>query len=344
VCIGTGRGISSKSMGCKLRSLSPLNFSTQEDARRTRMLLAAMIFDLTESGLRLELSEDHGKFEEFCNELAETLWRFDGLQRVISSVHVVTDIEVFYTHMLIVKFYFCRLTFLLHTLRHMHPHMTQAVIARGSCLFSGKVKRSGTGLALACSRDALATSEALLTTILSIKDRELLATAPDSIFGMISFAAAWITTTRFLMLQSKVMRSVPGSSGELLARTIKCLQQVALSTDDNASRCARVISGFVDTWEKKRRTQDAEAATATPGERNDTPQAAPPLSSAAKTTHYGYTNSLSTMTGPSPETTTSSPSELDYIFDQDVLLGLDFWQYLAELPNIQPAPTYNSHP
>ena len=46
-----------------------------------------MIFDLTETGLRLELSEDHGKFEEFCNELAEVLWRFDGLQRVISSVH-----------------------------------------------------------------------------------------------------------------------------------------------------------------------------------------------------------------------------------------------------------------
>jgi hypothetical protein len=51
------------------------------------MLLAAMIFDLTETGLRLELSEDHGKFESFCNELAEVLWRFDGLQRVISSVH-----------------------------------------------------------------------------------------------------------------------------------------------------------------------------------------------------------------------------------------------------------------
>jgi len=249
---------------------------------------------------------------------------------------VVTDIEVFYTHMLIVNFYFCRLTFLLHTLHHMHPHMTQSVIARGSCLFSGKVKRSGTGLALACSRDALASSEALLTTILSIKDRELLATAPDSVFGMISFAAAWVTTTRFLMLQSKVMRSVPGSSGELLARTIKCLQQVSLSTDDNASRCARVISGFVDTWEKKQRTQDAEVATMTPGQRNDTPQAAPPLPSAAKATHHGYTNSQSTMTGPSPETTTSSPSDLDYIFDQDVLLGLDFWQYLAELPNIQP--------
>ncbi len=87
VCIGTGRGISSKSTTCKLRSLSPLSFSTLADARRARMLLATMIFDLTETGLRLEISEDHGKFETFCNEISEVLWRFDGLQRVITSVH-----------------------------------------------------------------------------------------------------------------------------------------------------------------------------------------------------------------------------------------------------------------
>jgi hypothetical protein len=240
--------------------------------------------------------------------------------------------------MLIVNFYFCRLTFLVHTLRHMRMHMPPSVIARGgSCFFSGKVTRSGSGLALACSRDALASAEALLTTILSIKDRDLLATAPDSVFAMISFAAAFVTTSRFLILQSKAMRSVPGSSGELLTRTIKCLQQVALSTDDNASRCARVISGFVDTWEKRQGTRDAEAATVTPGERNDT-QTASCLSPTAKTTHHGYTDSQSTMTGPSPETTISSPSEFDYMLnlDQDILLGLDFWQYLAELPNIQP--------
>ena len=96
---------------------------------------------------------------------------------------MVTDIEVFYAHMLIVNFYFCRLTFLVHALRHMRMHMPPSVIARGGgCLFSGKVTRSGSGLALACARDALASSEALLTTILSIKDRELLATAPDPVF------------------------------------------------------------------------------------------------------------------------------------------------------------------
>jgi hypothetical protein len=98
VCIGTGRGVSSKTMACRLWSLTPLKFSTLEDARRTRVLLTAMIFDLTESGLRLEMSEDHNKFEKFCDESAEKLWRFDGIQRVITSVHGNSNHSMLYRH------------------------------------------------------------------------------------------------------------------------------------------------------------------------------------------------------------------------------------------------------
>lgn len=85
MCIGTGRGVSSKIAAHALRLLSPLNFSTLEDARKTRMLLANMIFDLTETGLRLEIPEDDNKFETFCDESAEIVWRLDGLQRIITS-------------------------------------------------------------------------------------------------------------------------------------------------------------------------------------------------------------------------------------------------------------------
>jgi hypothetical protein len=353
VCIGTGRGISSKSQAGKLRALSPLNFSTLPDARKTRTTLAAMIFDLTEKGLGLEMSEDHDKFEAFCNDLAEVLWRFDGLQRVVTSVHgnlkscsatkshgfaVVTDIEVFYAHVLIVIFYFCRLTFLVHILRHMRMHIPPSVVARGgSMFFSSTMTRSGCGLVLACPRDALASAEALLTTILCIKDKELLVTAPDSVFAMISFSAAYITTARSLILQSKGMQRLPGASEELLARTIKCLRKVSLSTDDNASRCARVISGFLDTWNESRDTHDTVASDETPSGRSDACQAAPSPFSASETTQHGYANSQSMMTGPSPETA-SSADGFDYLFnlDRDALLGPDFWQYLAEMPSVQP--------
>ena len=252
---------------------------------------------------------------------------------------VVTDIEVFYAHMLIVNFYFCRLTFLCHTLHQMRIHMPLSVMARGGSIpFTSKGTSSGCGLALSCSRDGLASAEALLTTILTITDKELLATAPDSVFAMISFAGAYITTSRFLIHQSKAMRSLPGASGELLARTIKRLQQVSLFADDNASRCARVISGFVDTWNEWQGPGDAETTSETPCERNhDGSRAASSLSSASKPTLHGYADSQSTMSGPSPATTSSS-GEFDYMFnlDQDALLGLDFWQYIAEMPNVQP--------
>jgi len=207
----------------------------------------------------------------------------------------------------------------------------------GACFFTSKVTRSGCGLALSCSRDALASAEALLATILSIKDKELLATAPDSVFAMISFAAAYITTSRFLILQSKAMRGLPGASEELLARMMKCLKQVSLSQDDNASRCARVISDFVDTWNKTQDTHDPVASGETPSGRSEASPAASSPSSTSKATYHGYTDSQSTIAGPSPETT-SSPDGLDYLFnlDQDALLGLDFWQYLAEMPSVQP--------
>jgi hypothetical protein len=154
---------------------------------------------------------------------------------------------------------------------------------------------------------------------------------------MISFAAAYITTSRFLILQSKAMRSLPGASEELLARMMKCLKQVSLSHDDNASRCARVISDFVDTWNKSQDTHDTVASSETPSGRSEPSQAASSPSSTSKATYHGYADSQSTIAGPSPETT-SSPEGLDYLFnlDQDALLGLDFWQYLAELPSVQP--------
>ena len=51
------------------------------------MLLSTKIFNLAEAGLRLEIVEDLDKFETYCDESAQMLYRFDGLQRVVTSVH-----------------------------------------------------------------------------------------------------------------------------------------------------------------------------------------------------------------------------------------------------------------
>jgi hypothetical protein len=190
---------------------------------------------------------------------------------------------------------------------------------------------------LICARDALASAEALLTTILSINDKKLLATAPDSVYAMISFAAGYITTSKLLFLQSRTLRWLPGVSDELLTRTIKCLQQVSLFADDNASRCARVISGFVETWHEKLNAHSTETMGEKLDEQDDSPEAGSSMSSVSKTRSYERTTSESSLVEPSPETIALSIGT-DYTFnlDQDIFLSPEFWQYFAEMPNAQP--------
>ena len=220
----------------------------------------------------------------------------------------------------------------------MRMHVPPAVAERAGTMFFSSTKvttRTGCGFALTCARDALSSSEALLTTILSIKDRNLLATAPDSVFAMISFAAAHLTMSRFLIIHAKAMRHFPGVSRELLVRTVKCLHQVSLSTDDNASRCARVISSFVDMWDDKEEAHGPEA-TRQAYDLNDSPQAVSALlSSGSNPTPPEYASSECTMAGPSHETT-SSIGDYTFNLDQDPLFGLDFWSYLSGIPDIQP--------
>jgi len=251
---------------------------------------------------------------------------------------VVTDIEVFYSHMLVVYFYFCRLAFVVHTLHHMRNHLPPSTaLCGGAAFFSSKLSRTGRGFTLICARDALASAESLLTTILSIADTELLATAPDSVYAMISFAAAFVTTAKFLFLQSRGMRHFPGASDELLARTVNRLQGVSLYADDNASRCARVISRFVDTWHEKLSAHDAETTGGKPAESGDFPRGVPAVSSVSKARHHDGASSEHIPAEPSPETT-SSLTGFDYMYslDQDTLFGPDFWQYLTEAPDLQP--------
>jgi hypothetical protein len=251
---------------------------------------------------------------------------------------VVTDIEVFYSHILVVYFYFCRLAFVVHTLHHMRIHIPPSTaLCGGSVFFSSKLSRTGRGFALTCARDALASAESLLTTILSIADTELLATAPDSVYAMISFAAAYVTTAKYLLLHSRGTRHFPGASDELLARTVKRLQGISLFPDDNASRCARVVSRFVDTWHEKLSAHDAETTGGTLAESGDPPRSAPTASSTSKAGYNDCASSENTPAEPSPETT-SSLTGFDYTFslDQDTLFGPDFWQYLTEAPDLQP--------
>lgn len=87
-------------------------------------------------------------------------------------------------------------------------------------------------------------------------------------------------------------------------------------------------------WNDKQEAHGPEDAGET-SDLNDSPEVVAALLS--HPTPHESASSESTMAGPSQETTPSI-GEYDYMFnfDQDPLFGLDFWSYLAGMPNTQP--------
>jgi len=98
-----------------------------------------------------------------------------------------------------------------------------------------------------------------------------------------------------------------------------------------------VVSGFVDTWNEKLSAHDAETMVDTSVDSGGSLQCAPAVSSISKARRDDGASSESTPAEPSPETATSLTG-VDFMFslDQDTLFGPDFWQYLAEAPDVQP--------
>lgn len=207
-----------------------------------------------------------------------------------------------------------------------------------------RLKRNGTNFALNGARDALASAEALLVTILSLPDDSMLSTAPDSYFAMLSFSAALIIAIKFIMLHLRDIRQIPGATTQLLTKTVDRLMKVALFPDHHAMRTAHVIQDFITKWE-------AHAAKIDGPHSGDANTQCPPASAPERSTEHITTNNDAST----PSATTSNthlpnllnpapmqpqlmqeivPSFDDFDFLQTNAdgrsLGLDFWQYFAD--------------
>ncbi|KAI0316112.1 hypothetical protein OF83DRAFT_1128488 [Amylostereum chailletii] len=336
-CLGTGRSVSSKTTDIEFSCLESLT-DTLDSARRARLLLMNRLYDLAECGLRLEMTNVPDHFDSFYEDVTELLFRFDGTHRLVAALPVTSDWDVFYLHMLSVHSFFCRLTFLVHILRLLRRHVPPAIGSGG--FFAAKIKKTGCAHALRCARDALTTSEAILTTILSVQEKELLATCPDAIFSMISFAASYMTMAKFMLLQSQGQRHIPGCGDQLIARVITCLNRISPSPDHHASRCAMVISNFVDTFLDKLAIFDAEQANKlggkpvhTPMDRESDPSPFPPhhTSPTMGTTSESTLSSSATLNG-TPELPHGAEFNFPSSLAPDELFGMEFWQYFADLP------------
>ncbi|TFY72967.1 hypothetical protein EVG20_g1 [Dentipellis fragilis] len=341
VCVGTGRLPSSQLSDLDVRLNRPLSTTSLESARVCRLIVNARIFYITEAGLRLKLQGGANRTEIFYSEVDEVLWRFDGIQRISLPLPIVAEHESFYFHMTIVYYQFCRLLFLTHSLRQMRGLSS---IASGKDGFY-KLKKNGSSFALRCARDALASSEALLTTICSVPDRTTLATAPDSVFAMITYGAAYVIAAKFMILHTKKVRVLPGSSDELLRRTADILGQISPSPDHHAAHTSHMINSFIDAWKIGLEEDiNGESNNSTPAEPT-VDQNSPSISGArgGEPNVSGIPNTWMPEEVPAP-----GIDGLDYLqgLDQDAFLSADFWQFLSGNsmplpPNPGMPPRYN---
>lgn len=246
----------------------------------------------------------------------------------------------------------CRVLFLMHTLHGLRATFPSQL----DVVDHLRLKRNGTNFALNGARDALTSAEALLVTVLSLPDDSMLSTAPDSFYAMISFASALIIALKFIMLHLRDVRQIPGATNQLLAKTVERLMQVALFPDHHAMRCARVIQGFIGKWDDHMAKMDGRHASngatvpsSSEKQQNEHPivpsQAQSPASSSTTPAQLSQAFLAPPLLGPQLNSE-FLPSFDDFDFLQTNAdgrgLGMDFWQYFADNPQVPIMQTQTS--
>jgi hypothetical protein len=224
-----------------------------EPGLEMRLGLMAQLFDVTERGYRINLPS-YSEIDEWYNGVTEVLGKMDLLHRDLSPLPgtechlsiieslifhfpiVVAEHDVFFFHMLLVYYNFCRLLVLHQALRE----------ARRVCRDNSTGKpwyrnfvHKGIHVTSVWGREAVLAAEAVL--VASLSRQENIGTAPDNVFAMISFAAVWLIMAKFAMFQNRTER-LPVVSHGLLTKTIERLTQEAMAPDHVPVKCAQLIA------------------------------------------------------------------------------------------------------
>ena len=114
-------------------------------------------------------------------------------------------------------------------------------------------EHNGVNLAQSWGHQALVLSEAVLITTISLPEAELLSTAPDHLFSMITFPTLFVMMSKWNVFEH-AGQQMPGYSDPMLARTIERLSAIAWSRDHFAAKCARLIERGVVSFRKRMET------------------------------------------------------------------------------------------
>jgi hypothetical protein len=130
---------------------------------------------------------------------------------------------------------------------------------------------NGVNLAASWGREAILLAEEILSSVLLLPELKLLSAAPDQIFALLCYAAAFLIMGK-ISTYYDLGTHFPGSSDALLAKFTDRLLQVACSPDHAPMKCAQLISSLMRGL-KARMMKDAESgAGQTSAELKESPE------------------------------------------------------------------------
>jgi len=188
-----------------------------------------------------------GELGVFYKEVLEVFVHMDVLERLITPLPVLAEQEVFYFRMLHLYYQSCRLLVCVHALTEIKVAHSKSDSQTPWFLLA---EQNGVNLAQSWGHQALVLSEAILIVTISLSEAELLSTAPDNLFSMITFATLFVMMSKWNVLEHAGQQML-GYSDPILARTIERLSLIACSRDHFATKCARLIERGVTSFRKR---------------------------------------------------------------------------------------------
>ncbi|KAF8208176.1 hypothetical protein K438DRAFT_1813558 [Mycena galopus ATCC 62051] len=262
LCLGTGRiPVSHFSPSDhEMINLSAMADFTLSAVRDIRLGLGSKLFDLSQKALTFR-AKGVDDLEAFTDNINASNRLLDGLSRLIMPLPAITQFDTFYSQMLILQFHACRLLIVHHALREVRTayERDKPQTPWYSAEFQGQ------NLTFYWGYPALISAETVLTTFLAAPE-DLLPTAPDNLYAMVTFAATWIFVSNFSLIQLKKSH-VGGASERLQSMTIARLNKIAHSPDHVAARCSHVLGALMHAWDQRKTGEgwDGSLPAALPG-------------------------------------------------------------------------------
>jgi len=248
------------------------SLSSEDECRSTRLGILSSLFDTTERGasLRIASAKDDAAAAAFHDQVDEVFQTMVRIQRLMKPLSLVAERDTFYFDILQLYLFTCRLLIDHHAIWEARvADLTASSNPQwGSPAWHDHFKPRGRKVVPLWARDTLVMAESILIVTLQA-NVDLLGTAPDTIFTMITLGAGVLVGTKFLIEQAGA--DLEGTSDKLLAKVIGHLAHASNTPGDPVQRCEFMVRGLVNIWERRNIPRDESSIYPTPSSEQHIP-------------------------------------------------------------------------